>query len=72
MSSILCPVCKQDLRAKPHDGWRGDDCRRCGQGLQWRFAAKIKRLTKRAADRRKAAAQKRSVNKNLVGGRAVR
>ena len=30
------------------------------------------RLTKRAADRRKAAAQKRSVNKNLVGGRAVR
>jgi hypothetical protein len=31
-----------------------------------------KRLTKRAADQRKAAAQKRSVNKNLVGGRAVR
>lgn len=42
-----CPVCKQDMRAQPHPGWRGKKCKRCGQGIEWRFAAKIKRMKER-------------------------
>ncbi len=47
-------------------------CEDCQQNAASIILRLKKRLTKRAADRRKAAAQKRSVNKNLVGGRAVR
>ena len=35
-----CPECKQDMRTKPHKGWKDKDCPLCGQGLRWRFAEK--------------------------------
>ena len=38
----LCPNCHQDVREGPHDGLGGKDCPRCGQGISWRKAARIK------------------------------
>jgi len=40
----LCPMCRQDLRAEPHDGLRGVDCPQCGQGMRWRWAKKLKTM----------------------------
>lgn len=44
MSSNICPQCKQDMRSKPHKGIKNKDCILCGQGLQWRKAAKQKMM----------------------------
>jgi hypothetical protein len=37
-----CPICRQDLRAKPHDGEHGRNCQRCGQGINWKREQKRK------------------------------
>lgn len=41
-----CPACHQDMRAKPHEGLNGENCKKCGQGLFWRVARLQKRANK--------------------------
>lgn len=38
-----CPSCNQDMRAKPHLGLKGKNCKQCGQGLFWRVARKLQK-----------------------------
>jgi len=45
-SRILCPTCHQDMREEPNPGMGRKNCPRCGQGLSWRKAARVKRLKK--------------------------
>jgi len=42
MGAIICLICKQDMRAKPHPGLHGRNCPQCGQGIKWRLAKKRK------------------------------
>jgi predicted RNA-binding Zn-ribbon protein involved in translation (DUF1610 family) len=46
MSKYDCPTCHQDMRAKPHEGMRGENCPQCGQGLFWRVARIHQRANK--------------------------
>lgn len=62
MNHFECPTCHQDLRAGPHDGLHGKDCPQCGQGLQWRLAAKMR------ANKRVQPTLIRSKNKKVKRG----
>ena len=46
----ICHTCKQDMRAKPHEGLNGKNCPQCGQGLKWRKAAELRKKKVRGRD----------------------
>ena len=42
----ICPTCRQDMRAFPHEGMNDKDCPQCGQGINWKAALKQAKLRK--------------------------
>jgi len=52
MKPIICLTCHQNLLDDvPHEGLNGEDCPQCGQGLRWRYAARMAAQKKRKTRR---------------------
>ena len=61
MKPNFCLTCHQNLLDVPHEGLNGEDCPQCGQGLRWRYAAKMaaqKRKTVQCEPCQKCATQR--------------
>ncbi len=46
----ICQLCKQDMRALPHEDQNGKDCPQCGQGINWKAWQKRRRLKDEQGD----------------------